>query len=135
MIESVTLNGTDLQVNMTTQVGQPYNDGSIERDMRELWKTGRFNDIRVETSQDKEGIAVVFRVVENRELHLHRIRFEPSSYGLRITVPEGTLLTRLRAHEIAQEAQQQLNLQGYLDARVDWNLVVGSKYSKDLPTQ
>ncbi len=123
MVEAVSVYGTDLQVNLTTQVGQPYNGDSIEKDVRELWRTGRFEDIRVETTQDTGGIAVVFRVLESTDLRLHEIHFDPPSYALRLAVPEGTLLTRLRAHEIAREAQRQLILQGYVVARVDWDLV------------
>jgi outer membrane protein insertion porin family len=132
VIKSVALNGTGVQVNLTTQVGQPYNDRSIEKDLRELWSTGRFDDIRVETTEDEDGTAIVFKVVENRDVRLHEIRVEPSSYGLRFTVPEGTQLTRRRVHEIALEAQRQLNSQGYLDARVDWSLAPYAGNQSDL---
>ena len=64
MVKSVTIRGTILKVNLTTQVGQPYDAEAIERDVHRLWNTGRFGDIRVETADEPDGTDVVFEVVE-----------------------------------------------------------------------
>ena len=64
IIKSVTLRGTLLKVNLATQVGQPYDAGAIDHDVHQLWNTGRFGDIRVETGQQPDGTDVIFDVVE-----------------------------------------------------------------------
>lgn len=64
IIRSVTLHGTLLKVNLSTQVGQPYDADAIARDVHQLWSTGRFGDIRVETGQHPDGTDVIFDVVE-----------------------------------------------------------------------
>jgi outer membrane protein assembly factor BamA len=51
-------------VNLTSQAGQPYDAYSIRKDVRALWSTGRFDDIRVETAPSAGGISIIFRVTE-----------------------------------------------------------------------
>ena len=123
LVASVAILGTNLPVKLATQVGQLYTAKVIEKDVHYLWSTGLFDDIRVETTQQGEGTAVVFHVLPSPDLRLHDIRIDPSSYGLRLMVPEGTPINRMRAHEIAVETRKQLNAQGYTDAQVDSELV------------
>jgi hypothetical protein len=66
---------------------------------------------------------VVYHVSPSADLRLRDVRIEPSSYGLRITIPEGAPINRVRAHQIAAEAQKQLSAQGYMDAQVDYDLI------------
>ena len=72
IVKSVTLRGTLLHVNLATQVGQPYNVEAIDRDVHQLWSTGRFGDIRVETEQQPDGTGVIFNVVEAHLPHPHK---------------------------------------------------------------
>ncbi len=75
MVKSVTLRGTLLKVNLATQVGQTYDAGAIDRDVHQLWSTGRFGDIRVRTEQQPGGAEVIFDVVEAR----HREHARPAA--------------------------------------------------------
>src|SRR5713226_5643037 len=122
VINSVALLGTMLPVNLTAQAGQPYDASSIRKDVRALWSTGRFEDIRVETAQSAGRVSIIFRVTEATQWQLHEIRIEPSTHGLHPKQAEGTPVNRFRAHEIALEARNQLNAEGYLHARVDEKL-------------
>ena len=72
IIKSVTLRGTLLKVNLTTQVGQAYNADTIDRDVHRLWDTGRFGDIRVKTGEQPDGTDVIFDVVEAPRPELHK---------------------------------------------------------------
>jgi outer membrane protein insertion porin family len=127
-IQSVSIHGTKWNVPLETQVGQPYNMKTIEHDVRKLWQTGRFDDVRVETN----GTSVVFNVVENPRVFLHEIRMEPHTFGLQVKVPEGTALTKLRVHEIALDVERQLNAKGYTGAAVDYDLAPFAENSVDL---
>ena len=131
-IASVTVVGTRLPVNLTSQAGQPYDASSIRKDVRALWSTGRFDDIRVEATQSANGISVIFRVTEAPQWQLHEIRIEPSTHGLHPKLAEGTPLNRWRAREIALEARNQLNAEGYVHARVDETLIPLSGRKADL---
>src|ERR1700685_284717 len=78
VVKSVSIRGTKAHVVLATQVGQPYDSATIEKDVRELWSTGRFSDIRVEKAQKADGVAVIFQIDETQTRPLHRIQLEPS---------------------------------------------------------
>jgi hypothetical protein len=122
LVKSVAVYGTSLRVTLATQAGAPYSVRVIEKDVRRLWSMGQFEDIRAEIAEHPDGVAVSFEVVEARKPLLREIRIEPSSFGLQLTLPEGTPMSRERAHEIANQARKQLNAQGYTDARVEYQL-------------
>lgn len=129
LIQSVTVQGTRYPVTLETQVGQFYDTRVIDRDIQHLWRTSRFADIRVETTG--EG-SVIFNLVEARQARLHQIHVEPPTAGLQFKVPDGTPISRLRAHQIALDARRQLNDEGYMDARVDYDVVPFATNEVDL---
>ena len=131
-ISSVAVIGTKFPVNLTAQAGQPFDASSIRRDLRALWSSGRFADIRIETVESAGGINVIFRVTEAPQWQLHEIRIEPSTHGLHPKLAEGTPVNRLRAREIALEARNRLNAEGYIHARVDEALIPVSERKADL---
>jgi outer membrane protein assembly factor BamA len=131
-VTEVGIRGIESNVKLETQVGRPLDEHSISEDVRRLWRLGHFEDIRVKTTDQPGGTAVMFEVTPSSSLRLHDLRVEPSSYGLRMKVPENTPLDRLRVHEIAAEAGKQLRAQGYIDARVDNDLVPVAKGLADL---
>jgi len=61
--------------------------------------------------------------VEMPQLVLHTFHVEPSTFGLQMNLPEGTPMSRLRAHQIANQAQQDLRADGFRTATVDYDLV------------
>ena len=78
---------------------------------------------------EDEGTGVIFHVVEMPQLQLHTFHVEPSTFGLQMNLPEGTPMSRLRAHQIANQAQQDLRSDGFRTATVDYDLVpfIGNK--------
>lgn len=131
-VKSVALAGTIYPVTLETQAGHPYDAIVVEKDVRTLWNTGRFDDVLVESKQEADGTALVFRVHEPPQMQLHEIRIEPSSFGLHPDVAEGTPMNLLKAHEIAMEAQKRLNAEGYVNARVEATLVPVSRQKVDV---
>lgn len=121
-IQSVTVQGTRRHVDLATQVGQPYNASTVEQDVRALWRTGRYEDIKVDTQTGFIGTSVLFRVTEAPELRLRKVVVEPSTYGLHLSLREGSPLNRLGAQAAALEAKRLLNTQGYANANVDYEL-------------
>jgi hypothetical protein len=125
LIQFVALRGTLLKVDFATQVGHPYDEAAVQQDLHRLWNTGRFDDIRVE----KKGAGIVFHVVENPKLRLHKLVIEPSTTGLQLGLAEGTPIDAGRINAVVMEARKQLIAQGHLDPRVDYRLLpaVGSQ--------
>jgi len=132
MVAAVAVRGAESNVKLETQVGRPIDAPSLAQDVRRLWNTGRFEDIRVKTTDQPGGRAVVFEVTPSRGPTLRDLRIEPNSYGLRPKAPEGVLLDSLRVHEIAAAATKQLRAQGYMDARVDYDVIPVAKSLADL---
>ena len=120
IVRSVAVPGTNLQVNLATQVGAPYNSAAITRDVRYLWGLGRFADVRVETKDDNCGLGVIFRVAVEPRYAIRGVRIEPPTFGLEMGLPDGTLLTRPQAYDLALQARKQLNDRGYLQAKVEY---------------
>jgi hypothetical protein len=106
IIHSVSVPGTQLDVKLATQVGQPYDAATVEKDVHYLWSLGRFDDIRVE--QPEPG-ALVFRVRPRPHLLLRDIRLEPHSFGLELKLPPGTPIDPITAREIARGVEHRLN--------------------------
>jgi outer membrane protein insertion porin family len=123
VIKSVRVVGTKSTVDLKTQVGQNFDASIVQSDVRHLWSTGRFDDIRVESTPVDQGTDVTFHVVEMPQLQLHQLHVEPSTYGLQMNLPEGTPMSRLRAHQIAFQAEQDLRSDGFRTATVDYDLV------------
>src|SRR5260370_18934849 len=128
VIESVTLRGTQLKVDFATQVGHPYDAAAVQQDLRRLWNTGRFGDIRVE----REGSEIIFQVIENPKLSLHKLVIEPSTTGLQLGLAEGTPIDALRINAVVLEARRQLIAQGHMDPKVDYNLLPAAGSHVDL---
>ena len=122
VVTSVTVPGSNLQVNLATRVGQPFDSLTVAKDVRYLWSLGRFQDIRVETEARDEGVAITFCAKTTPIRLLHEIRIEPDSFGLKMEIPRGTLVDDRRAHDVALEAQRQLNRLGYASARVRYEV-------------
>jgi hypothetical protein len=120
IVRSVSIPGTQMDVKLATQVGQPYDAAAVAEDVKTLWKIGRFSDVRAETEQDEDGVDVIFRVELEPRYSIHEIRFEPHPFGLQVTVQPGTILTRTLAAQNAANARNQLVQKGYNEAQVDW---------------
>jgi len=120
LVKSVAVPGTTLEVKLATQAGQPYDNATVARDVHFLWSLGGFDDIRVEASDDPDGIAIVFRARAAVQMTLHEIFIEPSTFGIQIKAPEGSHISRLEAERIAERARNQLVERGYPEARVTY---------------
>lgn len=118
LIRSVSVPGTQLDVNLSTQVGAPYDAASVARDLRTLWSMGRFRDVRVEMQETGGGANVIFRVTKEPEYPLREVRLRPHTFELQLGLPPGTLITQPRANDLAALATRQLNERGYAHAKV-----------------
>ena len=120
LIHSVSVPGTTLEVNLATQVGQPYDAATIDRDVKTLWTLGKFHDISVETVNSEEGADVVFHVTREPQYTIRDIRLKPNTFGVQISIPPGTMLTAVQAQQVANSAKKQLNEKGYSTAKITW---------------
>jgi hypothetical protein len=117
-VTSVSVPGTNLEVSLSTQVGQPYHEAAVRKDVKYLWSLGRFEDVRVEEQRTEGGVGLVFRVTPKPRVMLQEVRLVPNTYGVELKVPRGVLVDAYKAHEIAMQAKEQLVAHGYGNATV-----------------
>ncbi|HLG96235.1 MAG TPA: POTRA domain-containing protein [Bryobacteraceae bacterium] len=122
VVRSVSVRGADVNVQLATQVGQPYDTAAIDKDIKALWATGRFSDIQVKREEHDDGANIIFDVVETQTKPLHEMRIEPSTFGVQFKIPEGTPMDRARAHEAARRTQEELRAEGFQNAEVNYKL-------------
>ena len=123
VIRSVEVPGTDLQVNLATQVGRNFDADTVRKDVRYLWGLGRFDDIRVEERRDRDGVRLIFRLTPRRLMTLREVRLLPNTFGIEAKAPPEQALDAMGAHQIALEAQKQLQSRGYASATVTEEIV------------
>jgi outer membrane protein assembly factor BamA len=122
VVQSVSVRGSNVQVKLATQVGQEYDTAVIDKDLKTLWATGRFADIRVQREEQPDGVGVIFQVTETQTHPLHEMRIEPSTFGVQFKIPEGTPMDRERAYAAARKTREELRANGFQNAEVDFKL-------------
>ncbi len=119
LIQTLQIHGMRRPLEIETRTGQAFDESRIERDVRHLWATGWFDDIRVESSESAEGVQLIFTLVERPRLYLRRIRFEPPRERLNLNLQEGEAVDPVMAKQVATKVRRQLVEEGYADARVE----------------
>ncbi len=123
VVSAVSVPGTSLEVALATQVGHPYDEETVRKDVKYLWNLGRFDDVSVEEQRDGGDVALVFHVTPKQRVVLREVRLVPNTYGVQLNVPDGTLVDAYKAHEIANDAREQLVAHGYGEAKVTPKIV------------
>jgi len=83
-----------------TKKGDIFNEEVLRRDFMILWNTGRFDDIRLETEADPEGLLIRFVVTERRVIRsIH--------YSGNKSVSESEILDRFKERKVGLTVEQQ----------------------------
>ncbi len=127
-LETLEVHGTKRPLALETQAGQPLDPARVARDVRRLWETGWFDDIRVEAS----GAHLIFTVAEKPRLYLHEVHFEPVHWKRPMRIDPGATIDRARAWQLAAALRQQLLDDGYKDAKVEPELTPAGFRQVDL---
>jgi outer membrane protein insertion porin family len=132
LIQSVSIRGGHAPVTLSTRAGKSYDARSVERDVKELYATGRFADVRVESLAAPGGRQITFHVIESGRRRLGELRIVPEDFPLKARVETGELIDPMRAQSIAVDFRRQLDQYGYKDARVEAELAPRSDGTADL---
>ncbi len=131
-IRSLQVRGSGRVVELEAHAGQTFERARLTRDLRRLWQTGFFDDIRVEANETPEGVEVIFTVVEKPRLYLRRIQFEPKNEKRPIALEPGTPVDKALAHQLAGALRQRFIEDGYAEAAVSAELVPAGVKQVDL---
>lgn len=131
-IQTLQLAGTGRRVQLESHAGQGLDPARVERDVRALWATGWFEDVRVEVAEGDEGAEVFFTVVEKPRLFLRKVVFEPETEKRKLNLEPDTLIDNVQARRVAAALRQQLVAQGHADAEVNAELAPTGFQQADL---
>lgn len=133
VIRSITAKGTKLPVTLEIHEGDAYDPAAVQREVKRLWKTGGFDDIRVEKSDQND---IVFHLVERERFYLRDWKLEPGQEplpeGMKLELQKGVPIDHARAQTIAGTVRERLAEHGYGDARVDAALTSAGDKRADL---
>lgn len=127
MVSSIEVPGGQSLESLETKAGDPLDPSKLSNDVKTLWRTGRFSDIRAETEEDGEMVRVIFRAQPNKTLRLRKVEMKPNIPGIEIQLKPGSEITALDAHEVGEGVRKRLEGEGYPFVKVDAELTpVGS---------
>jgi len=89
-----------LRQQVYTKKGDIFNEDTLRRDFMILWNTGRFDDIRLETEQDPEGLIIRFVLTERRVIR--SIKYVGNK-----SVSESEVLDRFKERKVGLTVEQQ----------------------------
>jgi len=122
IVSSVEIPGGQSSESLETKAGDPLDRSKLSNDVKTLWRTGRFSDIRAETEEDGEMVRVVFRAQPNKTLRLRKVEMKPNIPGIEIQLKPGSEITAMDAHEVGEGIRKRLEGEGYPFVKVDAEL-------------
>jgi Surface antigen variable number repeat len=122
VVSSVEIFGVPAAFPLKTRPGAALDADKLRDDVKALWKTGQFSDIRVETVPDGGGLRVMFRVRGRQTVRIAKVRVDPPIPGVKVDLPPMAELDNRGVQQIAARVHRQLEDAGYPDARVNAEL-------------
>lgn len=118
VVRSVEVAGTRRPVELGALAGKPLNRDQVAREVRRLWATGWFDDIRVETVTTEAGIRLLFTFAGRKRFYLRHLIFQPENQERRIGFEPGDPVDAVTAKRLAGAFRRQLEAEGYAEASV-----------------
>ena len=131
-IRAVELNGGTAAQPLETRAGDTLDSVKLRNDLKMLWRSGRFSDIRVESIEEANGVRVVFRVEPRHSVRLRHIEVKPPTPGIEIKLAPESEIDLLGVHQIGASVRKQLQDSGYRDVKVEANLIPVDAVHADL---
>ena len=122
VVHRVTVSGTERPLQLVTRAGELLDRGRVARDVKRLWETGWFDDIRVLTETIPEGAVLRFVLIERPRYLLRKVRFHPRHFELPAPIIPGIFVDVPGVKRLARTFQERLKDSGYRDAIVDFDL-------------
>jgi outer membrane protein assembly factor BamA len=132
MVTSVEVLPAEPSISLETRSGQPLDETKVRNDVKTLWRSGKFSDVRVEETGEGKDLHVVFHVEPKPKLLLRRIDVEPPTPGIDIQLPANTQMDDYAAQLVATSVQKQLVASGYGSAKVTARLTPAGADHVDL---
>lgn len=132
VVHSVEVRGAPSSVKIETRQGEPVSPELLTKDVRALWATGRYSDVKVERTDTPQGVDIVFRVTPAPNLRLHKFSFDPDGDRLPFRIEPGAKVDPASAAAVGAKLRQNLVADGHAGAQVSTTLVPAGPGEVDL---
>lgn len=121
-VVSVEVAGARAPFELATKPGAPLDPERLREDVKRLWSTGRFNDVRVESTDLPDGVRLIFRLDEKPRLRVRKVVIDPPTPGIQPPLEVDSFVDSRRAQEAAAQIRAQLVASGYPEATAEAEL-------------
>ncbi|HEY1240646.1 MAG TPA: POTRA domain-containing protein [Bryobacteraceae bacterium] len=128
----VEVSGAPASLPLETRAGDRFDPAKLQRDVHTVWNSGRVSDVQVEALTEGDAVRLVFHIREKQSIRVHRVRVDPPTPGVRVTIEPGTELDAQGVQQIAAGVRKQLESSGFLEAKVEGRVVPVSPVSANL---
>lgn len=132
VVHSVEVRGAPSSIELKTRQGEPVNQETLTKDVRALWATGRYSDIKVEQKDTPDGVDIVFHLTPAPSLRLRKFSFDPDGDRLPFKIDPGAKVDPASAAAVGAKLRQNLVADGHADAQVSTTLVPAGPGEVDL---
>jgi len=115
--------GAPAAIPLESRVGEPLDTTKLERDVKALWRSGRFSDIRVEAIDHGPTVGLLFRGQNKPILRLRKFQVTPATPGVNLELEPHSAVDALSSQQIATGIRRQLESSGFPDAKVEATLL------------
>jgi len=132
VISSVEIRGAPAAIPFETKSGEVLDAAKLQRDVKALWRSGRFSDIHVESVDTGHGTNIIFKITEKPVIRLRKVEINPATPGVNLNLEPSSAVDELRSQQIAMAVRKQLESSGYPDAKVVTKMLPAGRGWADL---
>ncbi|MGH9441223.1 MAG: outer membrane protein assembly factor BamA [Thermoanaerobaculia bacterium] len=141
MVGSSTVSAETVLFYLGMHVGDPYDPAKIQKNFENLWKSGLFDDVRVEADRGPGGVTLFFTVVErptvysvdytgNKKLSVQQIRDKLTQQ--KAAIKTGVPLSMKDVAAVEQAVRDVYAENGFRGVTVDWKVEGKTKADQKL---
>jgi outer membrane protein insertion porin family len=123
IVDSVSILGSDASIPLESRAGEALDAAKLERDVKTLWRSGRFSDIRVEAAENEDHLRLVFHATEKPHMRVRKVEVTPPTPGIDLDIEPNSAVDELRAQQIASAVRARLESSGFPEAKVEAKLL------------
>lgn len=124
--------------NMRSTIGQPYSLAAVEEDVRNLYATGLFVNLRIYDEPLADGVKIVVVVqpkpVIKQVVVTGNDKIKEKAVRKQITSKEGDTLSEQKVAEDARKIQEYYNKKGFANAQVEYKIDINEQVGRAVVT-
>jgi outer membrane protein insertion porin family len=122
--------------NIKTKENEPYNLDKIREDMKNIYKTGFFNDVQIDVQDAEKGKVVTFVVIERMPVKAIFIsgnkKIKTVDIKDKLKIKTGSVLNIEKIKESMDEIKKHYSSQGYYATKVNYEIDYETGYEATL---